>query len=215
MREGCIAKCLPNTMTNVKRLSSLWDIVVETKGLNGDLVEAGVYKGGCSMMMAFALKYINSDKKLFLLDTFKGMTKPCEKDVKVNKGTPYFNKWEENNKGDFNNWCYSPLDEVKKNLLKTDYPNIEFIERDVCDTIPDDKIKNLSVLRLDVDFYKGTFHLLSNLFHLLETGGYLIIDDYNCWEGCKEAVNEFFLEEGLNINDLEEIDHSCVIYIKK
>ena len=45
--------------------------------------------------------------------------------------------------------------------------------------------------RLDGDLYDSTKVCLENLYDQVVPGGYVIIDDYGCWQGCKIATDEF------------------------
>ena len=48
----------------------------------GDFVECGVWKGGSAMMMALALQHFGiSDRKIYLYDTYEGMTEPTAEDT--------------------------------------------------------------------------------------------------------------------------------------
>ncbi len=73
---------------------------------------------------------------------------------------------------------------------------LEFIQGDVFDTLrcieklPDE----ISVLRLDTDWYESTKFELETLYPRLSQRGVLIIDDYGYWEGARKAVDEFFLK---------------------
>jgi hypothetical protein len=40
---------------------------------------------------------------------------------------------------------------------------------------------------------------LENLYDLVVPGGYVIVDDYGYWEGCKTACDEFFAKRGLKV----------------
>lgn len=61
------------------------------------------------------------------------------------------------------------------------------------DTIqPDSGPQKIALLRLDTDWYQSTKHELNQLFHRIVPGGFLIVDDYGHWNGCKQAVDEFF-----------------------
>lgn len=74
------------------------------------------------MMVALTLmKMKNTDRKIFLYDTFEGMSEPTEKDISY-KNEDADIEWKESQKGNINEWCYSPLDEVKNNLYSTGYP---------------------------------------------------------------------------------------------
>jgi len=91
---------------------------------------------------------------------------------------------------------------------------IKMIKGVVEDTVPDYLPEKIGVLRLDVDLYQPTLHCLIEMFPLLQKGGYLIIDDYGHWEGCKRAVHEFFEKNGLSLDDLHYIDYTCRVYRK-
>ena len=47
------------------------------------------------------------------------------------------------------------------------------------------------MLRLDGDWYESTRVCLEHLHDLVVPGGFVIIDDYGYWEGCRRAVDEF------------------------
>lgn len=71
------------TMTSPERLYSLYQSVHYVVGNNipGDFVECGVWKGGSCMMMALVLKRLNvNDRKIYLYDTFEGMSEPTADD---------------------------------------------------------------------------------------------------------------------------------------
>jgi len=51
--------------------------------------------------------------------------------------------------------------------------------------------EKISLLRLYGDWYANTKVCLENLYHLVEKGGIVIIDDYFAYDGCKLAVDEF------------------------
>ena len=61
------------------------------------------------------------------------------------------------------------------------------------DTMPEAKgeIGDIAILRLDADFYASTRYCLEELFDRVVPGGFVIIDDYGCYEGCRTAVDEF------------------------
>ena len=48
----------------------------------GDMVECGVWRGGSMMLIAHALQHFgDTNRELYLYDTFAGMTEPDEIDV--------------------------------------------------------------------------------------------------------------------------------------
>ena len=95
-------------------------------------------------------------------------------------------------------WCYSSLEEVKANLLShgVDLSICKFVVGDVLITLGN-KInvpEQISVLRLDTDWYESTKYELDNLYHKLSINGVAIFDDYGYWGGHRKAVDEFFIE---------------------
>ena len=52
---------------------------------------------------------------------------------------------------------------------------------------------------------------LNGLYGKLTKGGFVIIDDYNGWAGCKAAVTEFRAAHGIT-NDLMRIDDTAVYW---
>ena len=58
--------------------------IYAAKSVAGDLVECGVWRGGAAIVMAEAVVRAGADnRRLFLYDTFSGMTKPTEKHSRV------------------------------------------------------------------------------------------------------------------------------------
>lgn len=205
------------TMTSIERMYGAYRAIqyIEEKGIEGSIVECGVWKGGTMMIMAEKLKSLNSLKrKLYLYDTYEGMTQPTEKDIDYS-GNDSISRWKKSQKTEINDWCYASIEEVKNNLTLTKYPSdkIEYVKGKVQDTIPSVMPDKIALLRLDTDWYDSTKHELVHLFPLLQPGGILIIDDYGFWKGQKEAVDEYFKENNVTIL-LNRIDYSGRIAVK-
>ena len=56
-------------------------------------------------------------------------------------------------------------------------------------TLPKAHVKQISFLRLDGDLFVSTWEGLHYLYPKLSAGGYVYVDDYGSFEGCKRAVN--------------------------
>lgn len=76
-----------------------------------------------------------------------------------------------------------------------------------------DSIKKISILRLDGDWYSSTKVCLEHLYPLVSIGGVVIIDDYDAYDGCKKAVDEYLLSIGVS-PFLIKVDDECVFFIK-
>lgn len=164
----------------------------------GDVVECGVWRGGCSILMAeTCAAYGDTCRQFYLYDTFAGMSEPTELDKKSN-GTPAQAKYEELDHGDYVDWCYGSLQEVTANVEASSYPteNFHLVQGKVEETIPNTIPQQIALLRLDTDWYESTKHELEHLYPLLTERGVLLIDDYGSWEGARQAVDEYFASHG-------------------
>ena len=112
-------------------------------------------------------------------------------------------------------WCHSPFDEVQRNLERTGYglDNMRFVAGKVENTIPSSVPEQISLLRLDTDWYESTLHELTHLYPKLSPGGVLIIDDYGHWQGCRRAVDEYFASQPVPVF-LHRIDYTGRLAIK-
>lgn len=211
--------CKPYTMTSKLRCYALYNAVTYSvkNNIAGDYVECGVWQGGSSMVIAHTLLSLGvSDKKIHLYDTFEGMSEPTEYDQYETKNIDTKKYWEESQKADRNEWCYSSLEEVKQNMQKTGYPseNITYTKGKVEDTLNNTVgIEKIALLRLDTDWYESTKVEMENLYPILTKLGVLILDDYGAWAGAKKAVDEYF--KAYNIKPLlHRIDDTGRIMVK-
>lgn len=208
----------PYTMTSIERIISLTravEYVIKNK-IEGDFVECGVWRGGSAMIMTKMLIDHNlKNKKIYLYDTFDGMSAPTELDISFQgEKAEELMKSREKNETDVI-WAYASLEDVKRNIFSTgiDPECVNFVKGKVEETIPQIIPDKISILRLDTDWYESTYHELIHLFPRLVQGGIIIIDDYGHWEGAKKAVNQYFIENNIKIF-LNRIDYTGRLGIK-
>ena len=205
--EGFITlyeKCKPFTMVPPGRSLALYkalEYIAEAK-IEGDIVECGVWRGGQSMMAAHVFEGAgDTERTLWLYETFAGMSEPTELDMQAKAGISADAEWKEAQRDTHNDWCYAPLEDVQRNMQSTGYPEekIRYVQGKVEDTIPATLPSKIALLRLDTDWYESTKHELTHLFPLLVEGGVLVIDDYQFWAGAKKAVDEYLVEHKVRI----------------
>ena len=174
----------PRTMTSYARIFAL---VVATRyvvdqRVAGHVVECGV-----------------SDRELHLFDTFEGMPPPTTEDRRI-KGAPASELLASRARTE-NIWAIAGLDDVRAGMAETDYPTdrVHYHPGLVQATIPGDAPEQIALLRLDTDWYASTLHELDHLYDRLVPGGVLIIDDYDYWEGSRQATDEFLAASGARL----------------
>ena len=154
-----------------------------------------------------------TDRALCGFDTFAGMTAPTEDD-----GKHQMDRWRKNGVP----WEQRPenlapgtsLEGVAALLASTGYSEdaISLVKGPVEGTIPESAPAEISVLRLDTDFYSSTLHELNHLYPRLSPGGILIVDDYGALEGARKAVDEYFADMQIFMH---RIDHTARIAVKQ
>lgn len=213
-----VSKVRAYTMTSPERIVSLCEAVkyVQQNGIEGDIVECGVWKGGSMMAVADTLLGLNStDRNLYLFDTFEGMPPPTENDVDIGGASAQILLDNSDKEKDVSVWCNAAIDIVKDALGSTGYPDekMHFIKGLVEETIPEFIPEKIAILRLDTDWYESTKHEMEHLFPRLSRGGVLIIDDYGHWQGARKAVDEYLENNKIRIL-LNRIDYTGRIAVK-
>lgn len=208
------------TMTSPERILALLRAVryvVEQK-IPGDFVECGVWRGGSVLAMLRTLLELGvRDRRVWLYDTFEGMSPPTSSDVDF-RGQPAGEQLAQQSKADAESiWCCSGLEEVRQTLATCDYPAelLRFVPGPVettlrSETLPD----SIALLRLDTDWYASTQIELQVLFPRLMDRGVLLIDDYGHWQGCRRAVDEYFKQQRVDMY-LHRIDYTGRIGIHR
>jgi len=195
MEDGSIIHSGGLTMIGRVRLRNLrWALqTVIDDGIEGDVIETGVWKGGAMIFAAGVLKANNVvDRKVYLCDSFKGIppvdTNRYPKD-KVHSGHNI-------------SLTVSPED-VKTSFKRFGLwgDNIQIVQGWFNETLH--KITGtFSIVRLDGDLYQSTWEALHALYPKLQYGGFIIVDDYPAWAGCVMAVDDFrakyFIKDEIN-----------------
>ena len=213
----------PLERITMRPIDVVWSVIQATKyivknDIPGDLVECGVWRGGMAIAMAMVLDDLKSDKKIYLYDTYEGMTKPSIYDVDY-KGGNAENKFNRLNKDSHNEWCYASLDDVKNQFKKIGLEkHAIYIKGDVMETLTDKKNipEKISLLRLNTDWYESTKKEMEVLFPVLEKDGVFLIDTYAHWKGARKAIDEYLDSEDLKDKSLAwKTDYDGRGFVKK
>jgi O-methyltransferase len=189
-----------HTMIGLKRLNNLQFCVEDVieKGVTGDSIETGVWRGGACIFMRAILKARNiCDRYVWVADSFEGLPPPSPDKYPADLNSQLHAAKE----------LAVPLEEVRANFEEYGLldQQVQFLKGWFRETLPVAPIERLAVLRLDGDMYESTMDALVYLYPRLSVGGYVIIDDYGAVAACRQAVDNFRRQLGIT-EELREID---------
>jgi len=199
-----------NTAVFIPQLSLLYKLSkdIENRSVLGDVVECGVFNGGSAAIIAsICCKESRLDRKMWLFDSFEGLPNPTAIDGEKAKYYEMF--------GNKALMCHGDLSEVKKIFRKFEIPmsDIQIVKGWFHETFPCVEINKISLLHIDADWYESVKLCLETFYDNVQPGGFIVIDDYVFWEGCKKATDEFLKEKVPGIK-LTRVGHAGC-YIQK
>lgn len=181
------------TMVGLERLAHLQTCIeaVVRDGVAGDLIEAGVWRGGASIFMRAVLKaHGEAGRTVFVADSFEGLPLPDEKRYPADRGDRHH--------------C-QPLLRVDLEEVRTNFDRYGLLDEQVQflpgwfeETLPSAPIERLSLMRLDGDMYSSTIQTLEALYPRLSRGGFCIVDDYGAVPACRQAVVDYRSAHGIS-----------------
>ncbi|MGH9028528.1 MAG: TylF/MycF/NovP-related O-methyltransferase [Acidimicrobiales bacterium] len=170
----------------------------------GDLLEAGVWRGGACILMKGVLEALGDRaRRVWVADSFCGLPKPDPERYPADKGDDLWT---------FEELAVS-LEEVRANFARYGLldDRVRFLEGWFEDTLPSAPIEQLAVLRIDGDLYSSTTQALEALYTKLSPGGFCIVDDYGAVAACREAVEDFRRSHGVT-EPIEEVDWTGIAW---
>ncbi|MCP3891324.1 MAG: macrocin O-methyltransferase [Desulfobulbaceae bacterium] len=196
------------TMVGLKRLENIQICAMKVieENIEGDFLEAGVWKGGASMFMRAILKCFKiRNRTVWIADSFKGLPSP-KSEYPADKGNSLYQ---------YEKLAVS-LEQVKQNFRALNLldEQTQFIEGWFHETLFDAPVNKIALLRLDGDMYESTYVSLEALYNRVSIGGFVIIDDYGYVESCKQAVHDFLNKNSLS-PIIQKIDWTGVYWRKE
>jgi O-methyltransferase len=174
-----IVRAMPRMwMPNV--VEALVRNVASLRDVPGDIVECGVFRGGCSMVLAAAAEFYgpwNAPKRhVYGFDTFAGAPENSEFDIEP--------------PGKFADTDFEEVVEATK-----EYSNLTFIEGMFQDTLPFFK-KSVALALLDCDLYDSYRTAIQYLWPQLQSNGVMLLADIRSGcPGADKAVTEMLPDE--------------------
>ena len=197
-----------HTMVGAKRLDNVQFCVEDVlrRGVRGDLMETGVWRGGTVILMRAILKaHAVYDRCVWAADSFAGLPPANAAQYPADAGSP-LDRYKE---------LACSLEQVQDNFRSYGLldEQVKFLKGWFRDTLPGAPVQQLAVLRLDGDLYESTMDALVHLYPKLVPGGYLIVDDYGDIPACRQAVHDYRERHGIT-EEIQAIDWTGVYWKK-
>lgn len=170
---------MPGIVSGPRRRATAWLSKAALTLPAGDFVETGVYIGtSSSIMMNTLMSFDTCDRKMWAFDSFEGLPAPQKEDHGQGKS------------GEFNVTEATFIENLKK-LGDYDATRLIITKGWFKDTCPKSEVKQIAFLRLDGDIFASTWDSISALYDRVVPGGYIYVDDYAGFIGCKKAIDAF------------------------
>jgi O-methyltransferase len=196
---------LSYTMVGRKRLDNLQNCMEDilANDVPGDFLEAGVWRGGCCIMMRAVLAAHDChDRRIWLADSFAGLPPSQKSEDQDYPMDP----------------SLLPVlavsaDEVRQNFERFGLldEQVRFLPGWFSESLPGSDTGPLALLRVDCDLFDSTMTVLDALYSRVSPGGWVIIDDYGILPPCKQAVDDFRKRHRINA-PMEAIDDHAVCW---
>lgn len=201
LRDELVASVRKKDLTflNPKSLEQAADAVyyLWAHHIPGDISEFGVYKGGASIVMASVLFFLEPDttRKFHMFDSFEG-----HPDYKATADKDF----------DLTEWggkVVAPIQGVMSELKAYGLHDHLESKRIILhkgwfkDTAPH-LHRPLALIRADGDAYTSTMDTLTNAYKHLVVGGLVIVDDYDTYQSCRNAIADFFKAENISMSKI-------------
>lgn len=189
------------SMIGLKRMQNIQDCieVIEKEDVPGDLIETGVWRGGACIFMRGNLKaWGDTERTVWLADSFQGLPAPNTKDFPQDAGDTFYKQ----------TGLSVGEAAVRHNFERYDLldDQVRFLVGWFKDTLPTAPAAAYSLIRLDGDLYESTIQALDALYPKLSVGGFCIIDDYGTLpDQAGKAVHDYRDRHGIT-DEIIDID---------
>jgi len=167
------------TLLNAERAWTVYSLARQALGVEGDFLEAGVYRGGTALLLRRVLDRKPGRRRLHLFDTFAGMPQT----------DPSRDRHRQNDFGD------TSVEAVSGFVGRGE--KIIFHEGLIPGTFNGLEESRFAFSHIDVDLYRSVRDCCLFVYPRTVTGGIILFDDYgfpSC-PGARQAVDEFFADK--------------------
>jgi Macrocin-O-methyltransferase (TylF) len=185
---------LTSHVTRLAKILGQYDVYRRIRGLPGDIVEAGVFKGASLIRLATFREVSESpySRQIIGFDAFGEF--PAQS---APGDAAYVERFQQVSGTGI------PVDELERVLALKGFRNIELVPGDITRTVPAYLAAHpelrIALLHLDVDVYEPTRQVLESLWDRVVRRGVAMFDDYGKVAGETRAVEEFFADRDVVI----------------
>ena len=175
-----------HTMVGVRRLENVRELAQRAidEGIPGDFIEAGVWRGGCCILLRGVLAANGiKDRKVYVANSFDGLPPPKPELFPEDKDLN-LHMWRE---------LAVSLEEVEANFARYGLldDQVVFVKGLFQNTLPSLDAGPFALMRLDGDLYESTYVALQALYPKLSPGGFVILDDFYFLPPCQKAIMDY------------------------
>lgn len=176
-------KMKTRTLVDEYRCFELWEIALQQQKVEGNFLEVGVWQGGTALLLGKSLE--NTDKKLYLADTFTGVVNASEVDSNYIGGEH----------------ADTSVDFVTDFLNSELHQNFELLVGEFPSATGDLVLGPLAFVHIDVDVYDSGKSILDWCRTRMSPNGVIVFDDYGflSTDGITKLVNENFIDDAFLI----------------
>lgn len=184
------------TMAGGARVQNVRELVIKsiTEQVPGDFLEAGSWRGGCSIMARVVQRVMHEEaqRRTYVCDSFSGLPP---------SSTPQ----------DSDRWSNMNFLEVSQEEVAENFKSFQALDDNVLlrkgffsESLPKvrhelkEQGRQIAVLRGDGDMYESFMDILYNLYEFVPVGGYFICDDCPKIAEAQRAIDDFRKHHGIS-----------------
>jgi hypothetical protein len=190
----CLRLTPRHTMISPRLLFAMSDIArdVGRRGVEGDIVECGVWNGGSLALLAAAM---GGRRDAWAFDSFEGLPPPSSKDPEIVRSN-----W-------FRGWNTGSPARVAEAWRRCGLPadRLHVVPGWFEETFPRTTVRRVAVLHIDADWHDQVLLCLERWYGHVAPGGAVILNDWNLYSGENRAVADFLGAEGPEVRPLSKV----------
>lgn len=178
------------------------DLLDEVRGLEGDLAECGVYRGGTLIPTGLYLRQAGLKKVVYGFDSFRGFDGSVDSEIALGGMAN-----DQKRRGGFGDTsCEYVGAKVRRFELEE---HVKLVNGYLSETLASHAEMMFCFVHLDVDIYESYRLGLEYFYPRLVSGGVILLDEYNDppWPGCNKAVDEFLADKPEQLQEIERDNH--------